>query len=166
MVHDLRQLRAHLTVYCYDPTLHQPIDFDNPPTSPKFSTTHFESQLRDFLRDHVPKYCQVFTSITCESTMTDYGALKVPDLKKLLTDRKLPTTGNKADLVKRLQDADKEAETSGTAAAPGMSQAILSQTIASSLCLPHSSRRVLTLRRARIETKHAYHRGRDRLRGR
>ena len=32
--------------------------------------------------------------------------LKVADLKKLLKDRSLSTTGTKADLVKRLQEAD------------------------------------------------------------
>lgn len=37
----------------------------------------------------------------------DYAALKVPELKKLLTERGLPQTGNKADLVGRLQDNDK-----------------------------------------------------------
>lgn len=37
----------------------------------------------------------------------DYAALKVPDLKKLLTERGLPQTGNKADLVARLQENDK-----------------------------------------------------------
>lgn len=39
--------------------------------------------------------------------MTDYASLKVPDLKKLLTERSLPQTGNKADLVARLQENDK-----------------------------------------------------------
>ncbi|CAN8095192.1 unnamed protein product [Discula destructiva] len=39
--------------------------------------------------------------------MADYASLKVPDLKKLLTERGLPQTGNKADLVARLQENDK-----------------------------------------------------------
>jgi SAP domain-containing ribonucleoprotein len=53
--------------------------------------------------------------------MADYGVLKVQDLKKLLQERNLATTGNKPDLIKRLQDADRDAEASGTAAAaPGM----------------------------------------------
>lgn len=41
--------------------------------------------------------------------MTDYASFKVPELKKLLTDRKLATTGNKADLVARLQENDQAA---------------------------------------------------------
>lgn len=36
----------------------------------------------------------------------DYAALKVPDLKKLLNERGLIQTGNKADLVARLQEND------------------------------------------------------------
>ncbi|KAM3501151.1 hypothetical protein MY10362_005785 [Beauveria mimosiformis] len=38
--------------------------------------------------------------------MADYASLKVPELKKLLAERKLPQTGNKADLVARLQEED------------------------------------------------------------
>lgn len=38
--------------------------------------------------------------------MTDYASLKVPDLKKLLGERALPISGNKADLVARLQEDD------------------------------------------------------------
>ncbi|KAI9755025.1 MAG: hypothetical protein M1815_005266 [Lichina confinis] len=38
--------------------------------------------------------------------MTDYNALKVPDLKKLLQTRSLPVSGNKAELVARLQEDD------------------------------------------------------------
>jgi SAP domain-containing ribonucleoprotein len=38
--------------------------------------------------------------------MADYTSLKVPDLKKLLSERKLSLTGNKPELIKRLQDAD------------------------------------------------------------
>ncbi|KAH8815959.1 hypothetical protein F5884DRAFT_203598 [Xylogone sp. PMI_703] len=40
--------------------------------------------------------------------MTDYTQLKVPDLKKLLQERSLPTSGNKADLIARLQENDKK----------------------------------------------------------
>ncbi|KAI9742811.1 MAG: hypothetical protein M1818_003540 [Claussenomyces sp. TS43310] len=47
--------------------------------------------------------------------MTDYNALKVPDLKKLLGDRALPLSGNKADLIARLQEDDKK-PTNGAAA--------------------------------------------------
>jgi hypothetical protein len=39
--------------------------------------------------------------------MTDYTSLKVPDLKKLLQERSLQQSGNKADLIARLQDHDK-----------------------------------------------------------
>lgn len=41
--------------------------------------------------------------------MTDYAQLKVPDLKKLLQERSLPTSGNKADLIARLQEHEKTA---------------------------------------------------------
>lgn len=40
--------------------------------------------------------------------MADYTQLKVPDLKKLLSERGLPISGNKADLIARLQDNDKK----------------------------------------------------------
>ncbi|CAG8981916.1 hypothetical protein HYALB_00009172 [Hymenoscyphus albidus] len=46
--------------------------------------------------------------------MTDYNALKVPDLKKILQERGLVVSGNKADLIARLQEHDKKAA-SGTA---------------------------------------------------
>lgn len=39
--------------------------------------------------------------------MTDYASLKVPDLKKLLQERSLQQSGNKADLIARLQEHDK-----------------------------------------------------------
>jgi SAP domain-containing ribonucleoprotein len=48
--------------------------------------------------------------------MTDYNALKVPELKKELTARNLAVTGNKPDLIKRLQDDD-EAKGAGAGAA-------------------------------------------------
>lgn len=38
--------------------------------------------------------------------MAGYSSLKVPELKKLLAERNLPQTGNKADLIARLQEAD------------------------------------------------------------
>jgi len=38
--------------------------------------------------------------------MTDYNAMKVPELKKLLIDRSLQVSGNKADLIARLQEND------------------------------------------------------------
>lgn len=40
--------------------------------------------------------------------MADYTSLKVPELKKLLAEKKLPQTGNKADLIARLQEDDKK----------------------------------------------------------
>jgi len=40
--------------------------------------------------------------------MTDYAAQKVPDLKKILSERGLIVSGNKADLVARLQEDDKK----------------------------------------------------------
>ncbi|KAI1375100.1 hypothetical protein F4677DRAFT_446607 [Hypoxylon crocopeplum] len=39
--------------------------------------------------------------------MSDYASLKVPELKKLLQEKTLPVTGNKADLIARLQEHDK-----------------------------------------------------------
>ena len=39
--------------------------------------------------------------------MADYNALKVPDLKKLLQTRSLPVSGNKAELVARLVEYEK-----------------------------------------------------------
>ncbi|KAJ6442267.1 DNA-binding SAP [Purpureocillium lavendulum] len=52
--------------------------------------------------------------------MAEYSSLKVPELKKLLAEKKLPQTGNKADLIARLQEADQkdapaEADSSGKA---------------------------------------------------
>jgi len=50
--------------------------------------------------------------------MTDYNALKVPELKKLLSDRSLQVSGNKADLIARLQENDsKPTGASGSAPA-------------------------------------------------
>lgn len=40
--------------------------------------------------------------------MADYTQLKVPDLKKLLSERGLAVSGNKADLIARLQEHDKK----------------------------------------------------------
>lgn len=40
--------------------------------------------------------------------MADYNSMKVPELKKLLTERSLPHTGNKADLIARLTEDDKQ----------------------------------------------------------
>ncbi len=38
--------------------------------------------------------------------MADYSQLKVPDLKKILQERGLVISGNKADLIARLQEDD------------------------------------------------------------
>jgi hypothetical protein len=40
----------------------------------------------------------------------EYPSMKVPELRKLLQERSLPTTGNKPDLVARLQEDDKSKE--------------------------------------------------------
>lgn len=42
--------------------------------------------------------------------MAEYSSLKVPELKKLLAEKSLPQTGNKADLIARLQESDKQAD--------------------------------------------------------
>lgn len=53
--------------------------------------------------------------------MSDYVSLKVPELKKLLAEKKLSQTGNKADLIARLQEADKKDATASTEdGKPGM----------------------------------------------
>ena len=39
--------------------------------------------------------------------MADYNGMKVPELKKLLQERGLTQTGNKADLIARLVENDK-----------------------------------------------------------
>jgi SAP domain-containing ribonucleoprotein len=49
--------------------------------------------------------------------MAEYSSLKVPELKKLLAEKGLAQTGNKADLIARLQENDKKAATE--ADAPG-----------------------------------------------
>ena len=45
--------------------------------------------------------------------MVDYSQLKVPDLKKLLGERGLVLSGNKADLIARLQEDDTKKGTAG-----------------------------------------------------
>lgn len=52
--------------------------------------------------------------------MADYASMKVPELKKLLAERKLAQTGNKADLIARLQEED-EKPAGDAEAKPGMS---------------------------------------------
>lgn len=53
--------------------------------------------------------------------MADYSSLKVPELKKLLQEKQLPVTGNKADLIARLQEHDKTQEAPKAATAPDVS---------------------------------------------
>ncbi|QPC76326.1 hypothetical protein HYE68_007078 [Fusarium pseudograminearum] len=43
--------------------------------------------------------------------MAEYSTLKVPELKKLLAEKSLSQSGNKADLIARLQENDKQSET-------------------------------------------------------
>lgn len=40
--------------------------------------------------------------------MAEYSTLKVAELKKLLTERKLSIAGNKPDLIARLEENDQE----------------------------------------------------------
>lgn len=57
---------------------------------------------------HQLTYCDSPTlDLPTRIEMTDYASLKVPDLKKLLQERGLQQSGNKADLIARLQDNDK-----------------------------------------------------------
>lgn len=48
-------------------------------------------------------------------TMADYSSMKVPELKKLLGERSLTTSGNKSDLIARLEENDKKPATSSGA---------------------------------------------------
>jgi hypothetical protein len=51
--------------------------------------------------------------------MADYSQMKVPDLKKILQERGLVVSGNKADLIARLQEDDKKAGgTTGKSSSP------------------------------------------------
>jgi SAP domain-containing ribonucleoprotein len=50
--------------------------------------------------------------------MADYSQLKVPDLKKLLQERGLVISGNKADLIARLQEDDSKKAGSGAGEFP------------------------------------------------
>ena len=52
--------------------------------------------------------------------MADYSKEKVPDLKKLLQERGLVISGNKADLIARLQedDAKKAGSSTGISSLP------------------------------------------------
>lgn len=61
------------------------------------------------------------TSILHARTMAEYSSLKVPELKKLLAEKGMSQTGNKADLIARLQEEDKKGESE---AKPGTSDLI------------------------------------------
>lgn len=65
--------------------------------------------------------------------MADYSSLKVPELKKLLQEKQLPVTGNKADLIARLQEHDKTQEAPKAATAPGSFLSIYYPFLVSSL---------------------------------
>ncbi|KAI1199610.1 hypothetical protein F5X97DRAFT_119528 [Nemania serpens] len=69
---------------------------------------------------HLPIYQSTSLPVYQYPTMADYVSLKVPELKKLLQEKQLPVTGNKADLIARLQEHDKPKEEPkpATAAAP------------------------------------------------
>jgi SAP domain len=63
-------------------------------------------------------YSSILPITTCADTLTrqyipftmaDYEKMKVPDLKKILQERGLVISGNKADLIARLQEDDKKA---------------------------------------------------------
>lgn len=45
--------------------------------------------------------------------MVDYGKKTVADLQEILKSRSLPSSGKKADLVARLQEADQAAGSNG-----------------------------------------------------
>lgn len=56
--------------------------------------------------------------------------MKVPELKKLLNERSLPQTGNKADLIARLQEHDnKQAKPADAAASAGQFSPVLSMIV-------------------------------------
>ena len=42
--------------------------------------------------------------------MAEYTSFKVPELRKLLSERGLPQTGNKTELIARLTENDKAAD--------------------------------------------------------
>jgi SAP domain-containing ribonucleoprotein len=46
--------------------------------------------------------------------MVDYASQTVPKLQELLKSRQLSHTGKKAELIERLNEADKAAEANGT----------------------------------------------------
>lgn len=71
--------------------------FSFTPTHSLISQQLPENARRDYLSFFIPSF-----------SMTHYATLRVTDLKDLLSKRKLPTNGNKAELVARLEAADRE----------------------------------------------------------
>jgi SAP domain-containing ribonucleoprotein len=80
--------------------------------------------------------------------MADYNSMKVPELKKLLTERGLPHTGNKADLIARLNENDKQ---KATAAEP---QAGKHPSFSATVKLQSASISAPPLRRALLSSRH------------
>ncbi|KAL1841925.1 hypothetical protein VTJ49DRAFT_6316 [Mycothermus thermophilus] len=70
--------------------------------------------------------CDTAVRSTIAVNMADYNSMKVPELKKLLTERGLPHTGNKADLIARLTENDKQkaADAAPKAAEPAVEDEI------------------------------------------
>lgn len=71
--------------------------------------------------------------------MAEYSSLKVPELKKLLAEKGLPQTGNKADLIARLQENDKEAETEEKPGEFSLTQLARASRIRRFVLTPHPS---------------------------
>lgn len=55
--------------------------------------------------------------------MAEYSSLKVPELKKLLAEKGLSQTGNKADLIARLTDDDNKNAAPAAAEEPSVDAA-------------------------------------------
>jgi hypothetical protein len=71
--------------------------------------------LHNTLRDSICAESLIFALPTAlrqrdinKTKMADYNSMKVPELKKLLSERGLPQNGNKADLIARLGENDKQ----------------------------------------------------------
>ncbi|KAH7360404.1 hypothetical protein BKA65DRAFT_493064 [Rhexocercosporidium sp. MPI-PUGE-AT-0058] len=88
------------------------------PRTPPLSTTRIaypatSIQLRDSAKPHRQ------TNYAPSGTMADYSTQKVPDLKKLLSERGLVISGNKADLIARLQEDDSKKNGGASASGAG-----------------------------------------------
>jgi hypothetical protein len=66
--------------------------------------------------------------------MADYNGMKVPELKKLLNERGLTQAGNKADLIARLVENDKE-QAKASEPSAGTSSISATSTFFHPLCL-------------------------------